>query len=223
MSHTLETVLFDLDGTLCEYERPSSEALSAAFDRIGREPLFEMEDFYARYTEFLRESESGVELFERTFTALARDLGEEPELGGELARAFCAEREPWAVRPVEGASSVVEALASEYRIGLVTNGHPDIQRRKLDRIGLADAFETQVFAGYETAAKPDPEPFRRALADLDATPTGAVYVGDIPQVDVPGAQAAGLRAAWMRSDRPLGDAEPDYVLDSLAALRTPPW
>jgi putative hydrolase of the HAD superfamily len=43
-----------------------------------------------------------------------------------------------------------------------------------------------------------------------------VFVGDNPREDITGAQHAGLRAIWRRSDEfPLGDAQPDAVIDAL--------
>jgi putative hydrolase of the HAD superfamily len=40
--------------------------------------------------------------------------------------------------------------------------------------------------------KPDPQIFRIALERMDARAESAVFVGDVPSVDVVGARAAGL-------------------------------
>ena len=218
-----DAVLFDLDGTLCSYERPSSVVLEIAFERLGVEPCFEMADFHARYVEFLADSADGYELYERCFVALARDAGRDAAFGRDLTRAFHDERAPDELRALPGARAALDALAGAYRLGLVTNGHPDLQHQKLRTLGVADAFETIVFAGYETAAKPDPEPFRRALRALDTTPDRAVYVGNSPSIDVAGAQAAGLRAVWLATDGVRPRPHPEYVVESLDELREPPW
>ena len=223
MHATPSAILFDLDGTLCTYERPGSVILEAAFDRLGLESGFEMTDFHDRYLEFLPESADGYELYERTFTALCADHLGDPSLGARLTRAFHDERDPDDLVALEGAREAVTALEGEYRLGLITNGHPELQRRKLRAIDLPDVFETMVFAGYETPAKPDPEPFRRALSAVDAAPEEAVYVGNVPAVDVAGAQAAGLRAAWLVDpDRP-ASPRPEYVLESLHELGELSW
>lgn len=222
MSFDPDAVLFDLDGTLCTYERPGEEVLAAAFDRVGVEPAFEMAAFHDRYVEFLAESPDGRTLFARTFAALLADRGLDPADGPALADAFLAKRGPEELRPIDGARETVEALATNYRLGLVTNGHPSLQRPKLDRLGLAGSFETVVFAGYETAAKPDPEPFERALSPLEVPADRAVYVGNVPSIDVAGARAAGLRAAWLADGR-RAEPEPDYTLEALAELTEPPW
>lgn len=217
------TILFDLDGTLCRYDRPGSAVLSAAFDRLGIDPCFSMHQFHDRYVELLPDCADGFELYERTFAALLEDHGGDPDLAADLTRAFYDERDPGDLEAIEGAESVLPSLATEYRLGLVTNGHPELQRRKLCAIGLSDAFETVVFAGYETAPKPDPEPFDRALSAIDATPDEAVYVGNRPAIDVAGARAAGVRAAWLATGDRRPEPRPDYVLESIRDLERPPW
>jgi len=62
-------------------------------------------------------------------------------------------------------------LRERYRVAAVTNGGPDMQRAKLRGLGIHDHFETVVFAGYDVAAKPDPEPFHTALDFLGSTPS----------------------------------------------------
>ena len=47
-------------------------------------------------------------------------------------------------------------------------------------------------SGLEGVEKPDPAIFRIALDRLGADAEGAVYVGDLPSVDLEGARAAGL-------------------------------
>ncbi|MFC4245906.1 HAD family hydrolase [Natribaculum luteum] len=220
---TPSAVLFDLDGTLCTYERPGSEILEAAFDRLGLEPRFEMADFHERYLEFLPASADGFDLYERTFTALCDEHDLDPSLGERLNRAFHDERDPDDLVALEGAHEVLTTFEAEYRLGLVTNGHPELQRHKLRTLAFPDVFETVVFAGYDTPAKPDPEPFRRALTAVETSPAEAVYVGNHPSVDVAGARAAGLRAAWLADADRRPSPRPDYVLESLHELRAPPW
>lgn len=223
MSNAPTTVLFDLDGTLCRYDRGSDEVLAATFEQLGLDRPFEMAEFHERYVEFLPDAADAEDLYERCFTALACDAGFEPDLGREITSTFLAERDVTAVDPCQGATDVVAALRDDCSLGLVTNGHPDLQRRKLAAIGLEDAFETEVFAGYDTPAKPSPEPFTRALAALDASPESAVYVGNSPTHDVVGARKAGLAAALVTNGRDVGDHEPDYAFASLHDILEDPW
>lgn len=223
----VEAVLFDVDGTLCEYRRDAAELLAAAFDDVGVEPFFDVEDYYAAYEEHVDDSTDMVDLRERCFAALAAERGRDPAVGVAVAGAYARERDHGNVRPLPGTVEAVRRLAADHRLGVVTNGAPEMQRAKLDAIGLDDAFETTVFAAYDAPAKPAAEPFERAVGELGVAPGRTVHVGNSLRSDVAGARAAGVRAAWLaRTDgnAPAApDPAPDYRLGSMRELVDPPW
>ncbi|WP_331233852.1 HAD family hydrolase [Natronorarus salvus] len=225
----IHAVLFDLDGTLCEYRRSNDELLEIAFGRLGLKTPFSGEEYYDRFDELYHERGAIGDLGafrERCFASLADDAGLDPEVGRDAARIYTRERDPGNVRPLSGAREALERTARRYPIGLITNGPPDSQDRKLAALGFRDAFETVVYAGYDTPAKPDPTPFHRALDAIDVTPERAVHVGDSLRADVAGAHAAGLSSTWVSNgsvdERPPGPI-PDYVIRTPGDLLTPPW
>lgn len=222
MAGQVDTVLFDIDDTLCEYRRSGAELLALAFDRTEIEPFFTIEDYYARYGEFSEVTDTVKTLRAECFAAIAEERGRDPALGRAIARIYAAERDHRNVQPLPGSNEAVASLACDHRLGVVTNGPPDMQAKKLDGIGIMDAFEVVIHAGYDAPAKPDPEPFHQALSTLDATPDSTVHVGNSLASDVAGAQAAGLWAVWL-SDGTDPDPVPEYTLDSLTELSEPPW
>lgn len=225
MTGDIDTVLFDLDDTLCAYRRPADAVLAAAFERAGVRSCFSVADYYDAYDDYLEESDGIRDLRARCFGDLAADAGHHRDTGRAVAEAYAAERDQGSVTLLDGAREALDALAGAHRLGLVTNGAPEMQREKLAAVGLEDDFEAIVCAGYDAPAKPSPEPFDVALSALDSSPDRAVHVGNSPSTDVAGARAAGVRAAWIpdgdAGERP--DPAPDYTLESLADLRTPPW
>jgi putative hydrolase of the HAD superfamily len=58
--------------------------------------------------------------------------------------------------------------------------------------GLLDAFEFVIDSGEVGVEKPDPRIFQIALDRMGVKPTDALYVGDLYEVDVAGARAAGM-------------------------------
>lgn len=220
---TVRAVLFDLDDTLCAYRRPGDELITTACEAVGVEPFFDGATYEARYGEFTDESEDVADLRERCFAAIAADRGRDPEVGRAIARAFAAERDYGNVRPLAGAREAVESLARRYRVGVVTNGAPGMQRRKLAALPFADRFETVVHAGYDTAAKPAAAPFHEALSTLDASPDRAVHIGNSAASDVAGAHNAGLRSVWLRQPDGPGDHRPHFTIDRMGDLTAPPW
>jgi|APHM01.1.fsa_nt_gi Predicted hydrolase (HAD superfamily) len=223
MTKTTEAVLFDVDHTICEYHRSTQKLLSLAFDRADVTPFFEAEEYWALYGEYVGESDSIDGLREQCFLELADQNGETRERGRQVAEAYNHVRDHTNVRFLDGAAEALDQLNDQYRLAAVTNGPEDAQATKLDALGV-DQFETVVFAGFETPAKPHPAPFEKALAAVDTTPDNAVFVGNSLEADIAGAHAAGLEAAWLRDGAvPVDGPTPEYVLEEPADLLARPW
>lgn len=220
----MDAVLFDLDATLCAYRRHGREVLAAAFEAVGVDPLFAIEDYYGAYDDYAGAAETVEGLREACFGDLADDAGVDPALGRAVARAYAAERDHRNVAFLDGAETALDALAEEHRLGLVTNGAPGMQAQKLDALGIRNRFETVVHGGHDAPAKPSAEPFHRALEALGASPERAVHVGNSLESDVAGARAAGLTTVWLRNgEGPPSDHEPDHTIDTLGELVDRPW
>jgi len=90
--------------------------------------------------------------------------------------------------------ALVELRAAGARLGIVSNWDSRLPRL-LERLGLAPFFEAVGVSHLEGIEKPDPELFHRVLGRLEARPDQALHVGDVPELDLEGARAAGLDAA----------------------------
>ena len=67
----------------------------------------------------------------------------------------------------------------------------------LERLSLATSFDCVLDSHDEGVEKPDPRIFEIALARSGAAPESTIHVGDLYQVDVVGARAAGLRGVLL--------------------------
>jgi putative hydrolase of the HAD superfamily len=93
---------------------------------------------------------------------------------------------------VEGAVTVVRSLRERgLSLGVVSNAEGQVAR-DLDRAGYEGLFDVVVDSFHAGVEKPDPRIFHVALERLGARPEEAVYIGDLPAVDVAGARAAGI-------------------------------
>ncbi|MBI5527002.1 MAG: HAD family hydrolase [Deltaproteobacteria bacterium] len=119
---------------------------------------------------------------------------------------------------VPGADAVLRELQNEFRLAIVSNSQRLFTMPELHKFDLSRYFEYMLFSSDIKTCKPDPAIFRKALADLRADPSDAVYVGDDPAIDVAGAKRAGMRAIWLNHDHaasargPRGGAAPDAVV-----------
>lgn len=214
----VETVLFDLDHTLVRYQRTSGEVLQASFEACDLDPLFSVEEYYARFDELRQDHNSIESLRAACFGTLADEHGYDPSLGREVAAAYTEIRDQTNVEFVPGAQAVLDHLGDTVPLGVVTNGTGDAQRAKIETMGLEQWIDATVFAGESVPAKPDTEPFERALDSLDATPETTVHVGDSLGSDVAGANAADIRSVWLSEVEAAGTHTPTHRIGSITEL-----
>jgi putative hydrolase of the HAD superfamily len=107
-------------------------------------------------------------------------------------------------------------LAARWPLASISNGNAD-----LARIGLSRHFRATIHARAVGAAKPDPLIFHVAARALELQPAQVAHVGDDPELDVIGAQRAGMFAVWLnRSGEPwsLPGRGPDLTVTRLDQL-----
>lgn len=124
--------------------------------------------------------------------------------------------------PYAGVVESLSALSQRFPLGLVTNGNPDIQRRKLSRSGLEKSFDAIVVSGdpgLETM-KPDPATFQKALSLLKAEAEHSMMIGNDPLNDIHGAASIGMKTVWVDFDGAdfEGPTAPDYEIRDMAEL-----
>jgi putative hydrolase of the HAD superfamily len=87
----------------------------------------------------------------------------------------------------------------------------------VNALGLQKHFRLVLPSTDAGVAKPDRRIFLKALRRLGARPTQALYVGDDPEADAAGAQAAGMQ--WLLVDREKRLPASDGVIHSLAEIQ----
>lgn len=119
------------------------------------------------------------------------DAGEDPALADAGFELFLAARQQ--VTLFDDVRPVLARWATRYRLVAVSNGNASIHAT-----GLGDYFSAAVSAHEFGCAKPDPRIFHEACRLAGAAPDQVLHIGDDLRLDVHGAQAAGLQAAWVR-------------------------
>lgn len=145
---------------------------------------------------------------------------DDPDLVASLAERYVGERSARQRRFPE-VDAVLAELQAHYRLALVTNGDPDLQRRKVVGAELVGRFPVIAISGVLDIGKPDPRIFLHVLRALGFGPEDAVMVGDNPSSDIAGARAAGLRSVHIDrgyTPRSSGAEQADAVLPDLGGL-----
>jgi putative hydrolase of the HAD superfamily len=88
-------------------------------------------------------------------------------------------------------------LLANFKLGVITNGNPRQQHKKLQRFGIADRFAVVITPEDVGVSKPHPQIFRYACEYVGACPTDCLYVGDQLETDAQAARSAGLVSVWL--------------------------
>ena len=118
---------------------------------------------------------------------------------------------------------LLRELSRARRLAVVSNfDYSPTAHDILARTGVADVFVSVVVSDEIGWRKPRPEIFVEALQRVGVRPADALFVGDRLDIDVAGAQQAGMQAAWINRDRtqvPAGVRPPEFELADLDDLR----
>lgn len=121
-----------------------------------------------------------------------------------------------------GAAQTLAALhEAGYRLGLISNtAWPGrFHTADLASMKLLPYFDKLTFSSDAGVWKPAPAIFHSTAEALGASPQETVYIGDSPEEDILGAQAAGMRAIWVETaEFPLGTVRPDGQIAHLREL-----
>jgi putative hydrolase of the HAD superfamily len=119
------------------------------------------------------------------------------ELGQVLGELFPKERR---ARPLvyEQTFPLLNALKGNYKLLLLTNGSPDIQKEKIAGVPiLAAYFDEIIISGQFGEGKPAIAIFQHALKLLNIEPTEGLMIGDKLTTDILGSNRIGMRNVWI--------------------------
>ncbi len=184
-------IVFDLDDTLYRVRRYSLSgfrAVALELGRRGHDPRVVFGTLQAAYRHG-----AGA----RAFQQLEAQIG--ADHGLDLIEVYRS-HEPSLRLPRESGRALVR-LRQTWKVGVLTNGPPDQQRRKVAALGLSDLVDVVVYAHeHSEVGKPEAVAFATVLSALAVPARRAVMVGDDPQRDIAGARAVGC--ATVRVVRP---------------------
>jgi putative hydrolase of the HAD superfamily len=131
--------------------------------------------------------------------SLFEQVGVGPERMEELREVLLRlhlERHLWASSDGRVAGALARLRDAGFRLGVVSNSDGRAASA-LEACGLLDFFEVVIDSGAVGVEKPDPRIFALALDRMGLAPGEALYVGDLYEVDVVGARAAGLEVVLL--------------------------
>jgi YjjG family noncanonical pyrimidine nucleotidase len=122
----------------------------------------------------------------------------------------------------DGAHEILRHLSANATLAMVTNGLSEVQRSRIERLGLAEYFEVVAISAELGVAKPAVEIFDFVFQSLGAPPKeNAVMVGDNLSADIRGGANFGIATCWYNpKKRPSNGTDPsDHEIEDLDDLR----
>lgn len=184
---TVETLIFDVDGTLIDSNAAHAETWAQALQEhgiaaaVGKiRPLVGM---------------GGDKLL-----AAVAALEDDSPLGKSLVRrkkALFADRLP-GLQPTRGARLLLEHLREQgVTVGVATSADGQEMEALLEQAGVADLLPARASKDDAAESKPDPDIVEAALKQLRARPGSTAMVGDTPY-DIAAAKQSGVITIALR-------------------------
>ncbi len=223
---TIGAVLFDIDGTLYDFEHDTAHAFRNAADWARTENpqlALELPETNFRRAQVLTSQNlgaSGAGPWEWRVHMFSQLLQTEGIVDQQLAEGMARQYGYWRGREARLFPGVLRTLrklrSAKVPLGVITNGNSD-----LEQAGLGGYFRFVLRAWDLHLEKPDPRIFTHAIELLGVAADQILFVGDSPHTDIVGAKAVGMRGAWVNrlgARLPLGVPVPDYVIAEVDEL-----
>lgn len=198
-------VLFDLDDTLCDYSSARRERLRFAFSSAVPTPDS------PEKTELIRrmiDASIGMHPYAADhFPELFAVFGAGSHVSALQAahwfrrnRFYTLEMFPAAVEVLRKSRFVIDS-PDFRRIGIITNGPSDVQRAKIELLGVAPLVDFILISEEFGAAKPERAIFEAALGQTGVAAGEVVFIGDSAEHDMAGAISIGMQTIWINRTR----------------------
>jgi len=221
--HRIRAITLDLDDTLWPIGPVITRAEGKLWSWLGEyfpkiTERYSADEAYALRVEAMEEHWEKSHDFrfmrQMVLGQMAESVGYTPELVDDAFAVFDRARNEVEIFP--DVLPALETLSKHFSLVAVTNGNANLKT-----IGIRHLFHHVVTAVDVGSAKPARPIFDEAVNRAGVGASETLHVGDHPEIDIAGAQLAGLRTAWInRNDDgwPEHLARPDATVSTITEL-----
>lgn len=226
---TYRHLFFDLDGTLWDFVSNAEETQREMFKKFQLDGYYNSFEWFfkifQKYNDLLWiDYQKGKIKKEKLkwwrFYLCLKDAGvEDKSLAEDLDNYYLSEA-PKKTKLIEGTVDLLNYLAPDYSLHIITNGFNEVQFLKLDNSKLTRFFQTIITSEDAGALKPDPAIFEYALGEAKAMHRESLMIGDVLEVDILGARAAGIDQVYFNPESIPNNYKPTFEVSKLEKIRS---
>lgn len=217
----IHTILFDLDNTILDFDKAERRAVRCTLETLGITPAPAV---IKRYSQLNLEQWKLLELGKltrqevklRRYQLLFQEIGVNAS-AQEAAKLYETELGVGHYF-IDGAEELLETLAKDYSLYLVTNGTASVQKSRLKSAGIGKYFRSIFISEDMGANKPSLKYFEACFRQIPGfRREETVIIGDSLTSDIKGGKNAGIRTIWYNPGHALNETEiiPDREIERL--------
>ncbi len=209
-------IFFDLDHTIWDFEKNSSESLAELFFEFELNQKIEsVDEFISAYQRINGEywKQYGAGLIDKEtirfgrFDDTFKEFNfEDLELVKELGNKY-VEVTPHKTHIFPYTHEVLTYLSKKYPLHIISNGFSEIIDIKMSKSNIQSYFKLILSSEEVGVHKPNPLVFQTALKRTGAVPNESVMIGDNFEADVMGAHNCGWKSIFFNPKKTKIDSE----------------
>ena len=218
-------LMFDIDNTLLDFSAASKDALWKTYNDVGVECNSQLYETYlsvnhANWTAFEQGALTAERLRVKRFEELFEATNIRPIVPEQFSVMYL-ENLVRCSRFYNGVPGLLEDLGRKYAISAITNGLREVQRPRIERLGLTKHFDSIIVSDEIGVGKPATAFFEHAVSSLPLSfnRDEILVIGDNIIADVGGANLFGCKSCWISHGRSNNsDIEPEYIISTISEL-----
>ncbi len=220
--------LFDLDGTLWDFDANAENNISTLIDRFKLE-VGDKKTFYQKYDQINHklwaEYEKGIISKERLrgerFHVTLLEYGiDNRALAEEFGDAYLKEMPDQKILMPYALEVLTTLRKRGAKMALISNGFKEVQYTKIKNSGIDHFFDAVLISEEQGVHKPSPIIFKRAMNSIGGIKSETIMVGDDFANDIEGAMVFGIDQFFYNYKSLPCDGGPTYNSSDLRDLLT---
>lgn len=219
-----DTLLFDVDNTLLDFDANEKESFKSMILDKGEEYSEELYETYKKMNHRMWEAvERGeITIDDVLYTRFSKLMNMyRKEVDGieyENTYRFYLNR---GIQEMPNVHEVLSELKKNHRLYVITNGIKETQDSRMNRSGLVKYFEERFISESIGANKPSSEFFDYVKNNIDNfNPSNTLIIGDSLTSDIKGGNLAGIDTCWFCKEGTVNSTGiiPTYEIHALDEL-----